>query len=61
VAVNPINFTTLSGLIAVELAVQLTTDRVAAVTWLLAALFFAESLIFVWRSFYAMRIRVAST
>jgi len=58
VAMNPIiKFTTLFGLLAVELAVSLTADRGAAMSHTLAALFFAISLIFVWRSFYAMRIR----
>jgi K(+)-stimulated pyrophosphate-energized sodium pump len=58
VAMNPvIKFTTLFGLLAVELAVTLTAERGAAITNVLAALFFALSLVFVWRSFYAMRIR----
>jgi K(+)-stimulated pyrophosphate-energized sodium pump len=54
VAMNPvIKFTTLFGLLAVELAIEME----AGTTTLLAGLFFAVSLIFVWRSFYAMRIR----
>ena len=54
VAMNPvIKFTTLFGLLAVELAI--TMPR-ATSAWL-AALFFIISLVFVWRSFYAMRIR----
>jgi K(+)-stimulated pyrophosphate-energized sodium pump len=54
---NPvIKFTTLFGLLAVELAVQLTAEQGAGLTHLLAAGFFAVSLVFVWRSFYAMRI-----
>jgi K(+)-stimulated pyrophosphate-energized sodium pump len=58
VAMNPvIKFTTLFGLLAVELAVTLTAERGAGITNVLAALFFALSLVFVWRSFYAMRIR----
>ncbi|PYO58164.1 MAG: sodium-translocating pyrophosphatase, partial [Candidatus Rokuibacteriota bacterium] len=58
VAMNPIiKFTTLFGLLAVELAVSLTAERGAATSLSLAALFFAVSLVFVWRSFYAMRIR----
>jgi K(+)-stimulated pyrophosphate-energized sodium pump len=58
VAMNPvIKFTTLFGLLAVELAVSLTATRGPATTRVLAALFFAGSLVFVWRSFYAMRIR----
>jgi K(+)-stimulated pyrophosphate-energized sodium pump len=57
VAMNPvIKFTTLFGLLAVELAVQLTAERGAALTLTLAAAFFAVSLFFVWRSFYGMRI-----
>jgi K(+)-stimulated pyrophosphate-energized sodium pump len=60
VAMNPIiKFTTLFGLLAVELAVQLTASQGARVTHLLAALFFAASVVFVWRSFYAMRIKLA--
>jgi K(+)-stimulated pyrophosphate-energized sodium pump len=58
VAMNPIiKFTTLFGLLAVELAVTLTADRGSAMSHTLAAIFFAVSLIFVWRSFYGMRIR----
>jgi K(+)-stimulated pyrophosphate-energized sodium pump len=57
VAMNPvIKFTTLFGLLAVELAVQLTRDAGAGVSRALAALFFAIALFFVWRSFYGMRI-----
>jgi len=57
VALNPvIKFTTLFGLLAVELAVKLTDDAGAEVSHLLAALFFLASLFFVWRSFYGMRI-----
>jgi len=58
VAMNPIiKFTTLFGLLAVELGVSLTADRGVAMSVALAALFFAVSLVFVWRSFYGMRIR----
>ncbi len=58
VAMNPvIKFTTLFGLLAVELGVSLTAERGAAMSVALAALFFAVSLVFVWRSFYGMRIR----
>jgi K(+)-stimulated pyrophosphate-energized sodium pump len=57
VAMNPvIKFTTLFGLLAVELAVRLGTDAGPAVTYVLAAVFFAVSLFFVHRSFYGMRI-----
>jgi K(+)-stimulated pyrophosphate-energized sodium pump len=59
VAMNPIiKFTTLFGLLAVELAVSLAADRGTGLTHLLAAVFFLLSVVFVWRSFYAMRIRV---
>jgi len=58
VAMNPvIKFTTLFGLLAVELAVTLTAEGGAGLSRTLAAAFFAISLVFVWRSFYAMRIR----
>src|SRR5437588_667197 len=58
VALNPvIKFTTLFGLLAVELAVQLTISQGALLTHILAAAFFAVSLFFVYRSFFAMRIR----
>jgi K(+)-stimulated pyrophosphate-energized sodium pump len=57
VAMNPvIKFTTLFGLLAVELAVQLTAEQGSGLTHLLAGVFFAISAVFVWRSFYAMRI-----
>jgi K(+)-stimulated pyrophosphate-energized sodium pump len=55
VAMNPvIKFTTLFGLLAVELAIELPafTSHVAA------ALLYLASVVFVWRSFYAMRIPV---
>jgi K(+)-stimulated pyrophosphate-energized sodium pump len=55
VAMNPvIKFTTLFGLLAVEMAIKLphTTALV------LSAIFFVISLVFVYRSFYCMRIRV---
>jgi K(+)-stimulated pyrophosphate-energized sodium pump len=57
VALNPvIKFTTLFGLLAVELAVQLTASKGANLTHALAAVFFAISFTFVYRSFYSMRI-----
>jgi K(+)-stimulated pyrophosphate-energized sodium pump len=60
VAMNPvIKFTTLFGLLAVELAVQLTASQGAQLAWVLAALFITGALVFVWRSFYMMRIMVA--
>jgi K(+)-stimulated pyrophosphate-energized sodium pump len=58
VALNPvIKFTTLFGLLAVELAVSLTHDRGENVTHILAAAFFLVSFFFVYRSFYGMRIK----
>jgi len=57
VALNPIiKFTTLFGLLAVELAVSLAGDKGTGVTHVFAAAFLAISMVFVWRSFYAMRI-----
>jgi K(+)-stimulated pyrophosphate-energized sodium pump len=57
VALNPvIKFTTLFGLLAVELGVNLSRDAGPLVSHLLAALFFMLSTVFVWRSFYGMRI-----
>jgi K(+)-stimulated pyrophosphate-energized sodium pump len=57
VALNPIiKFTTLFGLLAVELAVSLTHDQSALFTDVLAAVFLTISLFFVYRSFYGMRI-----
>jgi K(+)-stimulated pyrophosphate-energized sodium pump len=57
VALNPIiKFTTLFGLLAVELAVQLTATSGPGLTHALAAVFFAISYYFVYRSFYGMRI-----
>ncbi len=54
VAMNPIiKFTTLFGLLAVELAIEMS--RKASLT--LAVIFFLISTVFVWRSFYRMRIR----
>ncbi|HTK70012.1 MAG TPA: sodium-translocating pyrophosphatase [Candidatus Eisenbacteria bacterium] len=60
VAMNPvIKFTTLFGLLAVDLAVSLTRQSGATFTMVLAAIFLAISMTFVWRSFYAMRITPA--
>jgi K(+)-stimulated pyrophosphate-energized sodium pump len=57
VAMNPIiKFTTLFGLLAVELAVSLTAERGAMLSHVLAGAFLAVALVFVWRSFYRMRI-----
>ena len=58
VAMNPvIKFTTLFGLLAVELAVSLTArNGNATLTHILALVFFLVSVFFVWRSFHGMRI-----
>src|SRR5204862_101704 len=57
VALNPIiKFTTLFGLLAVELAVSLTAKQGANFTTALSLVFFLVSVIFVYRSFYGMRI-----
>lgn len=56
VALNPvIKFTTLFGLLAVELAVELAATK-PMWTHVLAAVFFVASFFFVHRSFYGMRI-----
>jgi K(+)-stimulated pyrophosphate-energized sodium pump len=63
VALNPvIKFTTLFGLLAVELAVSMADTRGMfgengpMIVHVLAAVFFIISMFFVWRSFYGMRI-----
>jgi K(+)-stimulated pyrophosphate-energized sodium pump len=57
VALNPIiKFTTLFGLLAVELAVSLTNKQGSGVSTGLAVVFLAVSMFFVYRSFYGMRI-----
>jgi K(+)-stimulated pyrophosphate-energized sodium pump len=56
VAMNPvIKFTTLFGLLAVELAITLERETSA----ILSAIFFLVACGFVWRSFYGMRINAA--
>ncbi|MFY9805626.1 MAG: sodium-translocating pyrophosphatase [Candidatus Acidiferrales bacterium] len=61
VALNPvIKFTTLFGLLAVELAVQLTAETGGNLTHILAAAFFLVSFFFVYRSFYGMRIKAGN-
>src|SRR6202035_4880604 len=58
VAMNPvIKFTTLFGLLAVELAVSLSDQQGPVLGHFLSAAFFAVSFFFVYRSFYGMRIR----
>ncbi len=61
VAMNPvIKFTTLFGLLAVELAVSLAKDAGTGLTHSLSAVFFVIALVFIWRSFYGMRIHGAA-
>jgi K(+)-stimulated pyrophosphate-energized sodium pump len=58
VAMNPvIKFTTLFGLLAVELAVKMTADAGPVTTHVLAAVFFLIGVTFLRRSFYNMRIK----
>ncbi|HXI13588.1 MAG TPA: sodium-translocating pyrophosphatase [Thermoanaerobaculia bacterium] len=58
VAMNPvIKFTTLFGLLAVELAVQMTRNGQGDLTRILSIVFFVISMYFVHRSFYGMRIQ----
>jgi K(+)-stimulated pyrophosphate-energized sodium pump len=58
VAMNPvIKFTTLFGLLAVELAVSLTNANGPTLSRVLSFVFLVTSMVFVWRSFYGMRIR----
>jgi K(+)-stimulated pyrophosphate-energized sodium pump len=58
VAMNPvIKFTTLFGLLAVELAVSLTATSGPTLSRVLSFVFLLISMVFVWRSFYGMRIR----
>ena len=58
VAMNPvIKFTTLFGLLAVELAVKMTADAGPVTTYVLAAIFFLIGITFLRRSFYNMRIK----
>jgi len=58
VALNPIiKFTTLFGLLAVELAVSMTEKQGAGLTTGLAVAFLLVAMVFVHRSFYGMRIQ----
>lgn len=62
VALNPvIKFTTLFGLLAVELGVMLTDDGNGTLVHVLAGVFFLVSIYFVYRSFYGMRIKASMT
>jgi K(+)-stimulated pyrophosphate-energized sodium pump len=57
VALNPIiKFTTLFGLLAVQLAVSVTATQGAMLSHILAGTFLALAMVFVYRSFYGMRI-----
>ena len=57
VALNPvIKFTTLFGLLAVELGVYLAAEKGSTLPHLLSVAFFLTSVVFVYRSFYGMRI-----
>src|SRR5439155_7764735 len=57
VAMNPvIKFTTLFGLLAVELAVEMNKAGQGGLTKILSVAFFVISMVFVYRSFYGMRI-----
>ena len=57
VAMNPIiKFSTLFGLLAVELALELTRHGHRGLCIALGAVFFAVTCFFVFRSFYGMRI-----
>ncbi len=62
VAMNPIiKFTTLFGLLAVELAIELPKEKILfnllTTAHVAAIVFFAVAVVFVWRSFYKMRIK----
>jgi K(+)-stimulated pyrophosphate-energized sodium pump len=62
VAMNPvIKFTTLFGLLAVELGVEMTAEISPLFTRFLTGAFFLVALVFVHRSFYGMRIRSGSS
>jgi K(+)-stimulated pyrophosphate-energized sodium pump len=57
VALNPIiKFTTLFGMLAMEIAI---TDAFSKAAPFIGAAFFVIAIIFVWRSFYTMRIKKA--
>jgi K(+)-stimulated pyrophosphate-energized sodium pump len=61
VAMNPvIKFTTLFGLLAVELAVSLSATHGRGLSRTLFVVFFVLSAFFVWRSFYGMRIKAGA-
>ena len=56
---NPvIKFTTLFGVLAVELGVYLSSQQGATLSYVLSLVFFVVAAFFVRRSFYGMRIEV---
>ncbi len=62
VALNPvIKFTTLFGLLAVELAISLTADGLRPLVLVLSFVFFLVSVFYAHRSFYGMRIKASFT
>ena len=62
VAMNPvIKFTTLFGLLAVELGVYLVSQGQGTLSHILAGVFLIASMVYVWRSFYGMRIQSGDT
>jgi K(+)-stimulated pyrophosphate-energized sodium pump len=57
VALNPIiKFSTLFGLLAVEITIKMHEKGQGATTAVVGTVLLAIALVFVWRSFYAMRI-----
>jgi K(+)-stimulated pyrophosphate-energized sodium pump len=59
VALNPIiKFSTLFGLLAVEIAVEMNKHGQRLATIIVGAVMLVLALYFVWRSFYAMRIPI---
>ena len=54
---NPvIKFTTLFGLLATEIAVTMQNDGQQNLKWAIGGVLFVVALVFVYRSFYGMRI-----
>ena len=56
-----IKFTTLFGLLAVELAVEMNRAGQGRLTLILSAVFLLIAMFFVYRSFYGMRIGTRET
>jgi K(+)-stimulated pyrophosphate-energized sodium pump len=67
VSLNPIiKFSTLFGLLGIEIAVSLSSSvngvsHYSLVHWIISGVLFAISLFFIWKSFYGMRIPVKET